>query len=146
MFCICIHFCKPIFFQNKNPNLLNSARGRGTFCAIDCSSTEIRDKIIAGLRNQGKILWKIVLLITVIIILYLSLFLFYTTGVQAGGCGDKAIRFRPTLVFQPHHANIFFDKFETVLKSLWDNRMEGIHQILLEKVLWRENNHTTYIM
>ncbi|ODN06100.1 4-aminobutyrate aminotransferase, mitochondrial [Orchesella cincta] len=78
-------------FQNKYPNILNSARGRGTFCAIDCTSTEVRDKIVNELRNQG---------------------------VQSGGCGDKAIRFRPTLVFQPHHANIFFDKFESVLKTL----------------------------
>jgi 4-aminobutyrate aminotransferase/(S)-3-amino-2-methylpropionate transaminase len=77
-------------FQNKFPNHLNSARGRGTFCAIDCSSTELRDKLVNELRNQG---------------------------VQAGGCGDRAIRFRPTLVFQPHHANIFFDKFETCLKK-----------------------------
>lgn len=78
-------------FQNKYPNHLNSARGMGTFCAINCKDGPLRDKIIGLLREQG---------------------------IQAGGCGDAAIRFRPSLVFQPSHANIFFDKFETVLKSV----------------------------
>ncbi|XP_021963765.1 probable 4-aminobutyrate aminotransferase, mitochondrial [Folsomia candida] len=78
-------------FQNKYPNHLNSARGLGTFCAINCANGQLRDKIINLLREQG---------------------------VQAGGCGENALRFRPTLVFQPKHASIFFDKFETVLKKL----------------------------
>jgi 4-aminobutyrate aminotransferase/(S)-3-amino-2-methylpropionate transaminase len=78
-------------FQNKYPNHLNSARGLGTFCAINCANGQLRDKIISSLK---------------------------LIGVQAGGCGDNAIRFRPALIFQPKHANIFFDKFETVLKQL----------------------------
>ena len=28
--------------ENKFPSLLNAARGRGTFCAIDCPSAQIR--------------------------------------------------------------------------------------------------------
>jgi 4-aminobutyrate aminotransferase/(S)-3-amino-2-methylpropionate transaminase len=78
-------------FQKKYPNHLNSARGRGTFCAINFANGQLRDKVIALLRAQG---------------------------VQTGGCGEAALRFRPALIFQPKHANIFFDKFETVLKQL----------------------------
>ncbi|XP_031620889.1 4-aminobutyrate aminotransferase, mitochondrial [Contarinia nasturtii] len=76
--------------QNDFPALLNSARGRGTFLAINCPTSELRDDIINRLKAKG---------------------------VQAGGCGDKAIRFRPALIFQEKHADIFFDKFNQVLKE-----------------------------
>ena len=33
------------------------------------------------------------------------------------GSGDKTIRFRPSLMFQPKHAAIFLDRFEAVLKK-----------------------------
>ena len=39
-------------------------------------------------------------------------------GVHAGGCGEAAIRLRPALVFQPHHAHILLSKLEDVIKSL----------------------------
>ena len=67
-----------------------NARGRGTFCAIDCDSGARRDEVIARLRMLG---------------------------VHVGGCGEAAIRLRPALVFQPHHANIVLQKLEDVLKS-----------------------------
>lgn len=38
-------------------------------------------------------------------------------GIQSGGCGDLAIRFRPALVFQEKHVDIFLDKFNQVLKE-----------------------------
>ena len=28
--------------ENKFPSILNAARGRGTFCAIDCPTAQIR--------------------------------------------------------------------------------------------------------
>ena len=31
--------------QNRFPGYLNSARGRGTFCAINCDTTDRRDKV-----------------------------------------------------------------------------------------------------
>jgi len=76
--------------QNAYPAILNSTRGRGTFCAVNCDSTARRDTILQKLR---------------------------TMGVHAGGCGDTAIRLRPALVFKEQHAHIFLNKFEDVLKS-----------------------------
>ena len=77
--------------QDRFPQYINSARGRGTFCAINCDSGARRDTILARLREHG---------------------------VHAGGCGEAAIRLRPSLVFQEHHAHIFLQKLEDVLKAL----------------------------
>jgi len=77
--------------QNRFPGLLNSARGRGTFCAVNCDSGARRDVVLNKLRELG---------------------------VHAGGCGEAAIRLRPALVFKQHHANLFLQKFEDVLKSI----------------------------
>lgn len=35
-----------------------------------------------------------------------------------GGCGDRTIRLRPALVFQPSHANMFLEGLEQVLKEM----------------------------
>ena len=35
------------------PGILSNARGRGTFCAIDCDTGARRDKLIALMRAQG---------------------------------------------------------------------------------------------
>jgi 4-aminobutyrate aminotransferase / (S)-3-amino-2-methylpropionate transaminase len=72
------------------PQLLNSVRGRGTFLALNCANGQLRDDIVNRLKQKG---------------------------VQSGGCGDIAIRFRPALIFQEHHVDIFLDKFRQVLKE-----------------------------
>ncbi|XP_055625580.1 4-aminobutyrate aminotransferase, mitochondrial [Toxorhynchites rutilus septentrionalis] len=77
--------------QNDYPHLLNSARGRGTFLAINCASTKLRDDIITSLRQKG---------------------------IVSGGCGDISIRFRPALIFQEKHVDIFMNKFNDILKGL----------------------------
>lgn len=77
--------------QNDYPSFLHSTRGRGTFLAINCASTQMRDDIIKALKQKG---------------------------VLAGGCGELSIRFRPALIFQEKHADIFLDKFNQVLKEL----------------------------
>ncbi|KAK6637950.1 hypothetical protein RUM44_008373 [Polyplax serrata] len=76
--------------QNEYSHLINSARGRGTFLAVTCTSTKLRDSLVARLKMAG---------------------------VQTGGCGEMAIRLRPALIFAPEHAQIFLDKFRTVLKE-----------------------------
>lgn len=76
--------------EQKFPNILSAARGLGTFCSVDCDSAARRDGLLVKLRAQG---------------------------VNVGGCGEKTIRLRPALIFQEHHANIFLDKLETVLKA-----------------------------
>ena len=80
-----------VIMQGLYPGLLHSARGAGTFCAIDCYSEASRDKIVGRLRDKG---------------------------FQTGGCGNVSIRFRPSLVFQPKHAYMFLDGMEAVLKDI----------------------------
>lgn len=38
-------------------------------------------------------------------------------GLMLGGCGDKSIRFRPTLVFRDHHAHLFLNIFSDILAN-----------------------------
>ena len=40
--------------QARYPSLLHSARGAGTFCAVDCPDAATRDKLIGKLRNKGE--------------------------------------------------------------------------------------------
>lgn len=77
--------------EREFPNILNSTRGRGTFLAINCTNTKVRDDIVNRLKQKG---------------------------VQSGGCGEISIRFRPALIFEEKHANIFLAKFREVLKEL----------------------------
>lgn len=77
--------------QKEFPNILNSTRGRGTFLAINAKDGNTRDTIVKKLKQKG---------------------------IQSGGCGDVSIRFRPALIFEPKHANIFLDKFREILKEL----------------------------
>ena len=39
--------------QGRYPSLLHSARGAGTFCAVDCPDAGTRDKLLSKLRNNG---------------------------------------------------------------------------------------------
>lgn len=77
--------------ENDYSNILNSTRGRGTFLAINFKSMELRDKVLTKLKHKG---------------------------VQSGGCGDIAIRFRPALIFETSHCAIFLDKFRQILREL----------------------------
>ncbi len=72
------------------PNLVNSARNLGTFGSVDGQTAQVRDQLITKLRNLG---------------------------IQSGACGDKSLRIRPALIFSNKHADIFLDRFRTVLKS-----------------------------
>lgn len=38
-------------------------------------------------------------------------------GVVLGGCGDRSIRFRPTLIFKDHHAHLFLNIFSDILAN-----------------------------
>lgn len=67
------------------PDIARNARGLGTFCAIDCPSSEIRDTVINDLRNRG---------------------------IQSGPAGLFSIRLRPSLIFTKKHADILLDRFE----------------------------------
>uniref|UniRef100_A0A8D0HJY3 4-aminobutyrate aminotransferase n=1 Tax=Sphenodon punctatus TaxID=8508 RepID=A0A8D0HJY3_SPHPU len=74
--------------QALYPHLISRARGRGTFCSFDAPNDATRTKLIAIARNKGVVL---------------------------GGCGDRSIRFRPTLIFRDHHAHLFLNIFSDIL-------------------------------
>ncbi|RZC33222.1 4-aminobutyrate aminotransferase, mitochondrial-like [Asbolus verrucosus] len=76
--------------EKEFSHLVNSARGRGTFLAINAVDVKLRDDILKRLRAKG---------------------------IQGGGCGNSGIRLRPALIFQERHADIFLDKFREVLKE-----------------------------
>lgn len=76
--------------QNENSTIINSVRGRGTFIAFDCKTSESRDALIKRLLAKG---------------------------IQTGGCGAKAVRLRPALTFTEYHADIFLDGLRSVLKA-----------------------------
>jgi 4-aminobutyrate aminotransferase/(S)-3-amino-2-methylpropionate transaminase len=78
-------------FGQRYPQHVSNTRGVGTFCAFDCTTPAKRDEIVVKLKVEG---------------------------VQSGGCGDLSIRLRPSLVFQPHHADIFLDRLEKVLQNI----------------------------
>jgi len=75
---------------NEFSDKLHSARGKGTFCAIDAKDTKLRDKIVADMHAKG---------------------------VHIGGCGSQSIRFRPPLIFQPAHVEILLDRLRQVVKA-----------------------------
>jgi 4-aminobutyrate aminotransferase/(S)-3-amino-2-methylpropionate transaminase len=41
-------------FEREFPHLLHSARGRGTFLSVTCSSARLRDDLIVRLKKKGK--------------------------------------------------------------------------------------------
>jgi 4-aminobutyrate aminotransferase / (S)-3-amino-2-methylpropionate transaminase len=41
-----------------------------------------------------------------------------TLGINIGGCGASAVRLRPMLIFQKHHADMLLDAFDKLAKSL----------------------------
>ena len=51
--------------------------------------------------------------------LFLILLLFFCLGVElGGGSGTQSIRFRPSLTFSPHHANILFEVMDKVASEM----------------------------
>jgi 4-aminobutyrate aminotransferase/(S)-3-amino-2-methylpropionate transaminase len=60
----------------RHPALFSQPRGAGTFAAIDVKDAATRDRLLHDARQRG---------------------------LEAGGSGDRSIRFRPTLVFGARH-------------------------------------------
>ncbi|KAI5789250.1 aminotransferase class-III-domain-containing protein [Pyronema domesticum] len=75
--------------SKKYPGQINNLRGKGqgTFIAWDSPQ---RDEFLKKMKH---------------------------VGVNIGGSGEMAVRLRPMLVFQEHHADIFFKKVEEVLSA-----------------------------
>jgi 4-aminobutyrate aminotransferase/(S)-3-amino-2-methylpropionate transaminase len=77
--------------EAERPELITATRGMGTFVAWDMPNVEIREKLLAEMR---------------------------TAGVEMGGCGDKSVRLRPSLIFGPEHAKLFLDILGNVVRKL----------------------------
>lgn len=77
--------------QNQYENSICNARGRGTFCAIDFRTPELRNQAIHLLHLQG---------------------------IHCGGSGERSLRIRTTLTFNERHAQIFLERLDHVLKQL----------------------------
>ncbi|OQR94129.1 4-aminobutyrate aminotransferase, mitochondrial precursor [Achlya hypogyna] len=76
---------------DEYPGVLSNVRGVGTYLAVDFASPAIRDLAVTRLR---------------------------AIGLQSGGCGDRSLRFRPALVFQPTHAREALELLEQVCRDL----------------------------
>ncbi|EPX73309.1 4-aminobutyrate aminotransferase [Schizosaccharomyces octosporus yFS286] len=74
----------------KHPGKINNIRGKGkgTFIAWDCESSAARDAFVGRMKMNG---------------------------INIGGCGVAAIRLRPMLVFQQHHAEILLSKIDELI-------------------------------
>lgn len=75
----------------SHADLLSNPRGNGTLCAFDLPSTEQREAFLKIARNQGLAIL---------------------------GCGEKAIRFRPALIFTEAHAEMACELIDTAVNKL----------------------------
>lgn len=75
------------------PGAVQNLRGKdhGTFIAWDAESPAARDRFVAAMRQEGVVM---------------------------GGCGERAIRLRPMLIFGDKQMEVLLEKMEGVLKSL----------------------------
>ena len=76
--------------QNQFPNIISNSRGRGLFASFDLPNTEIRNKLVHTLYEQGLFILS---------------------------CGEKSIRFRPALDISATTIN---DGFHIINKALED--------------------------
>jgi len=77
--------------QARFPGVFHAARGLGTFIAVDCPTEAMRDRFVLEMRKNGALV---------------------------GGCGESTVRFRPSLVFEPKHAEILVDVMNKVTPQL----------------------------
>jgi|GEM_PF-97225 len=72
------------------PDIFSQARGTGTFAAVDVCDAATRDRVLHRLRQ---------------------------IGLEAGGSGERSIRFRPALVFGARHVGEALELLDTVAKN-----------------------------
>ncbi|XP_071501831.1 4-aminobutyrate aminotransferase, mitochondrial-like [Diadema antillarum] len=77
--------------QDKYPNLLSNVRGVGTFYALDLPNNSLAMSMVTKTKKEGVII---------------------------GNCGQRSIRFRPSLIFDSSHANILVDALDRALATL----------------------------
>ncbi|KAJ2340690.1 hypothetical protein GGF43_006353, partial [Coemansia sp. RSA 2618] len=72
--------------------LVTNIRGNGTFLAFDCPTAELRAEFLNLMRQEG---------------------------VNMGGSGELAVRFRPMLTLTKTHVNVFLTRLESVLNKMY---------------------------
>ncbi|KAL6737077.1 hypothetical protein Aduo_010751 [Ancylostoma duodenale] len=77
--------------QAAHSSKLTQARGLGTFAAIDFPTAAVRDQFVDKAIS---------------------------IGLHCGGCGDKSLRFRPSLIYEKKHAELTFDLLEKAVKQI----------------------------
>ncbi len=75
----------------RHPTVFSQPRGKGTYAAIDVRDVATRDALVGRLRQRG---------------------------IEAGGSGDRAIRFRPALVLGSRHVQESLDVFDAAVGDL----------------------------
>ncbi len=75
----------------RHPEVFSAPRGVGTFAAIDVCDASTRDRVLFAARQ---------------------------IGLEAGGSGDRSIRFRPALVLADRHVDECLDLLERAAVSL----------------------------
>jgi len=71
--------------------IIQNSRTLGTFAAFDLPNAQLRDKLIQIVKNNGVLIYM---------------------------CGEKSIRLRPMLVFQPKHCHILLDILDKSVSEL----------------------------
>ncbi|GDX81996.1 hypothetical protein LBMAG42_38070 [Deltaproteobacteria bacterium] len=77
--------------QRAFPDVLDQARGQGTYAAIDVATPAQRDRIVKAAQREG---------------------------VELGGSGDRSLRFRPALVFGAHHTGELLERLERAVRAV----------------------------
>ncbi len=75
----------------RHPALFSQPRGAGTFAAIDVRDAATRDRLLHEVRQ---------------------------IGIEAGGSGDRSIRFRPALIFGARHVAEVVEKLDGAARRL----------------------------
>lgn len=77
--------------ENHYPNKVFNVRGMGTLTAFDTCDSQTRDKLLDICLQKG---------------------------LHIGGCGDAAVRFRPSLIYGEKHLETTIKLLEKSIKSL----------------------------
>jgi 4-aminobutyrate aminotransferase / (S)-3-amino-2-methylpropionate transaminase len=75
----------------RHPGLLSQPRGAGTFAAIDVADATRRDRLLHEARQRG---------------------------LEAGGSGERSVRFRPSLVFGARHVDEVVELLDAASRAL----------------------------
>jgi len=80
-----------IELQQKYPQVLSNARGKGLFCAMDVKNAEVRTKLLGKIFEKGVIMLP---------------------------CGERSVRFRPPLIITKEQIDEAIEVIERSIKEL----------------------------